>query len=151
MDSSRTITESTAASYQWRRRLLRAAGVFLALALFGLLIMASRLEPSKSGLGTHHQLGLPPCSIRMLFGIRCPSCGMTTAWAHFANGSVLSAAQSNLGGLLLAVYALGCIAIGFRMVVSGRMPGQRVIQVATILLAAIGLVTLVEWGIRLMA
>lgn len=122
----------------------------MVIGVIGLLVTASRLQPSPSGLGTHHQLGLPPCSIRLLFGIRCPACGMTTSWAHFANGNVIAAAQSNLGGLMLAVYSLGCVAIGLRLLVNGCMPSSRVIQIATIALASIAMVTLVEWGAGLL-
>jgi hypothetical protein len=147
---SNTFSDGVLATDRWRRRLLRLAGAVLAIGLLTLLMIASRLEPSASGLGTHHQLGLPPCSIRLLFSVRCPSCGMTTAWAHFANGSFLAAAQSNLGGMLLAVYSLGCVATGAKMMISGRTPSERVIQIATIALAAIALVTLGEWGLRLM-
>ena len=76
---------------------------------------------------------------------------MTTSWAHFANGSFISAARSNLGGMLLAIYAIGCVAAGANMMLSGRSPSAGVIRYATISLAAIALVTLVEWGLRLVA
>lgn len=85
-----------------------------------------------------------------MFGVRCPSCGMTTSWAHFANGSFVAAARSNFGGAMLAVYALGCVATGAQMMRSGRTPSDGAIRYGTITLAAIALVTLVEWGVRLM-
>lgn len=85
-----------------------------------------------------------------MYSIRCPSCGMTTSWAHFANGSFFAAARTNLGGMLLAFYSLGCVATGAKMMIIGRTPSDRVIRIATITLAAIALVTLVEWGVRLM-
>ena len=70
-----------------------------------LLGVAARLSPNPAGLGTHHQLGLPPCTVRVLFGIRCPSCGMTTSWSHMVRGQVVSAARANSGGALLAIIA----------------------------------------------
>ncbi|NBO19844.1 MAG: DUF2752 domain-containing protein, partial [Proteobacteria bacterium] len=41
------------------------------------------LTPDARGLGTHEQLGLPPCGFYLWYGLPCPSCGMTTSWPHF--------------------------------------------------------------------
>ena len=84
------------------RLLLVAWGVFL-LAGFSLAVS---LAPNPAGFGTHQQLGLPPCSFQTMFGIPCPSCGMTTSFSHFVRGQWLRAAAANLGGLLLAILLL---------------------------------------------
>lgn len=64
------------------------------------------LTPSAEGLGTHRQLGLPPCTIVQFYGVRCPACGMTTSWAHLVRGQLPSACRANTGGVLLGVLAL---------------------------------------------
>ncbi len=48
--------------------------------------VARWLEPDAKGYGTHQQLGLPPCSSILLFGSKCPACGMTPpgAWRWMA-------------------------------------------------------------------
>ena len=75
-------------------------------AVLAILVTARCLEPSSDGFGTHQQLGLPPCTSVALFGIRCPSCGMTTSWSLATRGEFLAAGRINCGGLLLAIIAL---------------------------------------------
>jgi len=72
------------------------------LFLIGGFSLARSLQPHPRGYGTHQQLGLPPCSFRMLAGIPCPSCGMTTSFAYFTRGNLVKSFQSNPAGLVLA-------------------------------------------------
>lgn len=78
----------------------------LAAGLSTVLALAVWLTPDPSGMGTHQQLGLPPCTSISVLGLRCPACGMTTAWALMADGQVAEALGANLGGALLFVVAL---------------------------------------------
>lgn len=114
-----------------------------------LLIVAGTLQPSRSGIGTHHQLGLPPCSLRMLAGIRCPSCGMTTSWAHFMNGNLIASAKSNAGGTMLAFFAITSVIIGARIAWTGRLPTVGTQRNYTLFLVAIAVVTVADWLVRL--
>lgn len=84
---------------------LRIAYFSLGLGLLGLLVVSRTLSPDPSGIGTHKQLGLPPCGYKIVFGVPCPSCGMTTSWALATRGKFISSARSNLGGFLLALMA----------------------------------------------
>lgn len=127
---------------------------FVAMGLMSLplvlLVTAGQLEPSPNGMGTHQQLGLPPCTMRMLAGIRCPGCGMTTSWSHFMHGQWRESQAANLGGFLLAIYCLGFAAVCGQVAISGRMPGIDVQRVLGIGLLAITGVTLATWGWRLL-
>ena len=141
--------EACANALRWRW-LARLVAVATGGALIALLVTAARLAPSSAGLGTHQQLGLPPCTVLDWFGIRCPSCGMTTSWAHMVRGHVLAAMQVNAGGTLLALAAAIC---GPWLVLSGVRGRWLVGRPAEGLVLATGLtiivVTLVQWTVRL--
>lgn len=118
--------------------------------LLSLLAMAAWLRPDPSGLGTHQQLGLPPCSFRVLLQIRCPACGMTTSWSHVVRGQLWSACRANVGGTLLALVA---IIVGPWSLLSasygrclGKPPAGWLLLVVTL---AVVLVTLVDWTGRI--
>jgi len=86
---------------------LTRTGLWL-VTLWGLFLVggfgvAAWLEPESRGFGTHMQLGLPPCSFEPVFGLPCPSCGMTTSFSYFVRGQWLSALRANAAGLLLAL------------------------------------------------
>jgi hypothetical protein len=130
----------------WKRAIAVAGGV----VLLTLLVTAALLRPSKSGMGTHRQLGLPPCSLVMVAGIRCPSCGMTTSWAHLMRGNVVGSVRANAGGTL---FALAALVSGPWLLVSG-VKGRWVMWTPDDrLLLGIGLtmigVTLIDWFVRL--
>jgi hypothetical protein len=74
--------------------------------LLALLALTRWLTPDARGLGTHEQLGLPPCGFYLWYGLPCPSCGMTTSWAWLARGDIFQAAHQHFGGALLGVYSL---------------------------------------------
>lgn len=128
---------------------VRIGAFILAAIPLTLLVVASRLEPNSNGLGTHQQLGLPPCSMRVIFGIRCPGCGMTTSWAHFTNGDWSSSMAVNPGGFLLAGFSLAfaCIAMGTCW--TGRYPGPNTQKALAASILAIAAITLVNWTVRL--
>jgi hypothetical protein len=88
----------------WQGRFVPA---ILLLAFAAPLALALALRPNPAGQGTHTQLGIPPCGIYAATGIPCPSCGMTTAFAHAVRGQLFSALHVQPMG---AVLALGCAA-----------------------------------------
>lgn len=71
--------------------------------------IARCLHPSASGMGTHEQLGLPPCKFLVLTGWPCPSCGLTTSFAYAAHLHFQQAFCANPFGLLLFVVAVVAI------------------------------------------
>lgn len=98
----------------------RATGSVLVLAAVAVVGLAAWLRPSPYGLGTHEQLGLPPCNLVLMTGYPCPTCGMTTAFAHTVRGQWLSAASAQPAGFVLALLTLLVGALGLDMLVTGR-------------------------------
>lgn len=129
-----------------RRRLLWAV---LGGGLLGLLATARFLPPDPRGFGTHERLDLPPCSFHWLFGRRCPSCGITTAWAHAVRGQWPDAVRANACGAALAPLAAMAAVLLIASAARGRWigprPGDR--QAALAVLAAVALL-LAEWAWR---
>jgi hypothetical protein len=116
----------------------------------GLLLVARYLEPNREGVGTHQQLGLPPCTFMTIFRRPCPSCGMTTAWSHLMRANFQASLLTNAGGACLAVMA-GLIGIWAVVVAAfGRLfwvPRNDIsVAVAVVLLT----ITLVDWVRRLL-
>lgn len=90
------------------RAFLRRLG-WLALPLsFALVtLVASRLTPNTSGVGTHRALGLPPCPFFYFTGLKCPGCGLTTSFACLMHLQWVKAFEAHpLGPLLFLLFAL---------------------------------------------
>jgi Protein of unknown function (DUF2752) len=132
---------------RWGRTLL----IVWSLAAFGGFAVAYRLEPDPRGYGTHQRLGLPPCTIRAVFGIPCPSCGMTTSFANITKGRWREAVQANFAGLLLAVICAALIPWCWLSAFYGRLCWvQHPAKLAATLLVAVCGIATVEWMVRLL-
>jgi len=59
------------------------------------------LQPDPRGVGTHEQVGLPPCGFHRLTGLPCPGCGTTTAFAYAVRLRFAHAFMANPFGMLL--------------------------------------------------
>jgi Protein of unknown function (DUF2752) len=123
----------------------------IAVVLLSMLGTARSLTPSPNGMGTHRQLGLPPCSMVVWMGARCPSCGMTTSWAHFTRGSWVQSVRANAAGFLLAVVSAACSIAAIFTVISGQAPSYRWQWGLCLALISIFVIAMVEWGVRLLS
>lgn len=93
------------------------AGAWLAVTVIALLI-----SPSKSGHGTHQQLGLPPCGAVMVFQRPCPGCGLTTSFAATVRGQFEHAWNSNpFGPIFYGMFTLTALLALF-----GYATGRRI-------------------------
>lgn len=113
------VVRSTALTRIW-------AGVLLAgcLTVLGIAIW---LKPDPSGIGTHRQLGfgsyrLAPCGMLLTTGYPCPTCGMTTAFAHTVRGQWPRAIWAQPSGFLLALATMITAAASAWTLATGRNP-----------------------------
>ena len=136
---------------RWWSALLRFGVFILATAPILLLGVTRLLQPDAAGLGTHQQLGLPPCSMRLMVGFRCPACGMTTSWAHFTRGDWLGSVQANAGGFLLALLVVGAAPVLLRWSWTGAAPRYQVQNRLIFAVLAITGVTICDWMARIWA
>ncbi len=88
------------------------------LAVLGL---AAALKPNPNGLGTHRQLGYSTCPALMISGYPCPTCGMTTAFAHTIRGELAAAFHAQPAGFALALATTLIAAIASFTAVTGRV------------------------------
>ncbi|MEO9594745.1 DUF2752 domain-containing protein [Rhodopirellula bahusiensis] len=130
----------------WWFRLLMITG---ALVGGGLLGVARSLSPASAGLGTHQQLGLPPCSMRMLFGVRCPACGMTTSWSWLTRGDLVASAQASFTGMLLGLFVLALVVVAVRVAWFGRSSSGKASWWMGFGVVFIGVLSAAEWLVRL--
>jgi hypothetical protein len=87
----------------------RLGYLIFVLVSVSLLAIARLLRPSSRGVGTHEQLGLPPCLFLHLTGIPCPNCGLTTSFAYAARFEFFSSLITQPFGLIaffLTIFAI---------------------------------------------
>jgi hypothetical protein len=124
--------------------------LFLA-ASIAVVVTAAALDPDPRGVGTHEQIGLPPCGFLRDHGVPCLSCGMTTAFSAMAHADPALAVRANpFGSLLFLVVLLAPLHFA-RTLVSGADPLQILrTRRATIILPLSGVLLLVNWGVMVL-
>lgn len=123
------------------------------LGCLAILSLAAWLNASPDGYGTHTQLGLTPCMWEVASNRPCPTCGMTTAFTHAADGHFLtSLATQPMGSLLAVLVASFFWASGYAAVTGSQMASEyekllrpRSVWLLVGLAAAAWAYTLVTW------
>jgi hypothetical protein len=105
----------------------RAVALLVAMSCLGVLIVAAKLNPSGSGVGSHRQLGLADCQFESRTGLPCPTCGMTTSFAHFVRGQVVGSFWVQPMGMVLALITTMVFWVGLYVALSGR-PAYRLLN-----------------------
>ena len=132
------------------RRLVALAFGVGALAL---LVLAMLLAPSEDGHGTHTRMGLPACGWVVAFDTPCPTCGMTTSYAHAVRGDLVTAAKTQPMGTLLAILTAATAVGGLHAALTGcrldrltdRILSGRTLWLAAALAAAAWVYKIITW------
>ena len=125
-------------------RLLAVATVGAALYL---VVRLAGVRPDARGHGTHEQLGLAPCSWPIVYGVPCPTCGVTTAATHLIHLEPIAALATQPFGVFLAVLGLFVAALALWSLVRGRSFVERVARMPYGTLFGVAIVMLLlGWG-----
>lgn len=140
----------------WGPRFKVGADVRWVCALVGLacvvvLALAIYLEPDPKGYGTHRGLSdtWPPCSIILISGLPCPTCGMTTAFSNAVRGRVVAAFIAQPAGLVFCVATVVGLIYSTHVAVTGWMKWVNWDRIATRLMLGLGLLILAGWGFKM--
>jgi hypothetical protein len=102
----------------------RAIAAVVAIGAACVLGLAAWLTPSPTGLGTHSiEMNLPACGWITLMDLPCPTCGMTTSFAHAANGNLLRSFLTQPMGCLLAIATAVALLAGLYIATTGSRLG----------------------------
>lgn len=97
-------------------------GLILACAC-AVLALSRWLSPHPAGIGTHEQLGLPPCGFYAWLGLPCPACGLTTAFAHLARGELMASIAAQPLGVPLFALSVALVPLSAGGLVRGASLG----------------------------
>jgi len=100
----------------------RLVAAVVAAGLLALLAVAAWLTPAQQGHGTHEQLGMYRCGWVVAFNKPCPTCGMTTAFAHAAEGDLWASFVTQPMGALLALTS----SVGFWAALHAAVTGSHI-------------------------
>lgn len=122
-----------------------AAGTAVGCAV--VLGIAMWLEPNPTGMGTHTALGMPSCQFLYQTGLPCPSCGMTTSFAHFVRGNVAASTYAQPMGAVIALATVTAFWIGLYIAITGKL-ALRLLQIipARYYVMPLMFLALAAWG-----
>lgn len=105
----------------------RALSLAISSGCLVVLVLALWIQPSHGGVGSHRELGLRECSLLSRTGMPCPTCGMTTSFAHFVRGDLAASFYVQpMGAVFSLLTAMGFWGAGY-IAVTGR-PAHRLLR-----------------------
>ena len=135
-----------------RRTLVATVGRLFVAALAVVTVGVSLwLVPSPTGPGTHEQLHLPPCGFKVITGLPCPSCGMTTAFAYIARLEVAEGFSAQPFGALMFLGVVAAGLAGLWCAVFNRSildMGARLFTVRRAIIVVV--VFVLVWGVQIL-
>ena len=134
-------------------RLTRLWAALVLVGCVGVLGLAAWLDPAGKLYGTHQQFFRSgPCGMLVSTGLPCPTCGMTTSFAYFMEGSFGMSAYAQPAGFLLAIGTAVTTVLCAITAVTGRWPRTRVTMVDPYwLFMVILLILLAGWVFKIVS
>jgi hypothetical protein len=135
---------------------VRAALIAIATLLTVVFVTATQVRPfADDGTplrqASHQTLGLPACNFQVWTGMPCPSCGMTTSFAHLVRGNLWYSLRANWVGTGLALFCAALIPWALASALRGRYFWIRSVEAPLAVLVGVFTVTmLVRWGVVLL-
>jgi hypothetical protein len=129
----------------------RAFALMVAAIALTVLLFALSVAPSPGGSGTHERLGFQRCQFLATCGLPCPTCGMTTSYAHFVRGNWLASLYVQPMGFVLAIGTCTVFWAAIYIAITGR-PIQRLLRqvpMATLVIALMSIGVL-GWGWKIL-
>jgi len=105
----------------------RLVALTISVACLTILLIAARLAPSPTGIGSHTGLHFQRCQFEFRTGIPCPTCGMTTSFAHFVRGQFLASLYVQPMGMCLALLTTLTFWAALYIALTGR-PSHRLFR-----------------------
>lgn len=128
--------------FTWRDAIAHG---LIALGAMAMLLTARLLTPAPAELGTHEQLGLPPCPFFHFTGFPCPTCGITTCFTHATRAHFYNAFHAQPFGLLVFVLTVAAIPLSL-VLLARRARWSELISVRQSRIAGYGLLILCLLG-----
>jgi Protein of unknown function (DUF2752) len=135
---------------------VRGALVLVAAGLATVFYVATRVQPyapdgTPLRMASHQSLGMPACRFKEMTGMPCPSCGMTTSFAHLVRGDLWNSVRANWVGTGLAVFCALLIPWCLASAARGRYLWVRRIEAALAFLVGVFTVLMLgRWGVVLL-
>lgn len=131
-------------------RLVLSVMVLGITAIFAIAAWLNPYGPDGNALtmGTHEQLGFPPCNFVILTGKPCPSCGMTTSFALMVRGDLINALGANPVGSALAIFLMLVLPWGIASLWFGKTLFIWSIELTGLIILSLFIgIALLRWGI----
>lgn len=140
---------------QANRRAARGVAALVLLICAAVLVRAATLRPDPRGYGTHEQVrwgrvASAPCGWLVVYGYPCPTCGMTTAFAHAVRGRWWRALLAQPAGFVLALGTMVATLLSMVVLFTGRWPiGPRVVVSPHWLFLGLLVLLIGSWAFKL--
>jgi hypothetical protein len=96
--------------------------ILICIICAGIIALGWVLTPDARGYGTHEQLGFGACGFVAMYGMPCPTCGMTTAFCYGVRFNFVDGFKAQPVGFLIAIIAYIAVVLSLFFAIAGKNP-----------------------------